>query len=387
MDYSLTDKQEELIRGIERYCAEYFDEAAVAEMYRTAHIPAEATKAWVDAGYGLLGLPEKHGGIDADKLTIGLSIEAACRYSGATLPFINNAMDLFYLSRFGTDEQIFRAVSAYRETGCTPFSLGISEPQAGSDTMNMSTFSTRQPDGSYLLNGTKTFLALGTVSPAMLILAKDEDPARENSNISMWLVPNDADGVLLEPIRKVGQQIIPASLCTLTDVRVTEGDRRGEAGGGFLNLMKGLETERCFAACVGLGLSQAAMDVAARYASEHICFGKPIGNYQLIQEKLCDMETKIQASRNWVYRTLWDLDNGISVRTSSALMKRFVARSAFEVADDAMQILGGPGYTEDSRVGRIWADVRGNRFGAGTDEIMVHIAGRQLVKQYKREEA
>ena len=387
MDYSLTDKQEQLIRGIESYCAEYFNEDAVAEMYRTAHIPSEATKAWVDAGYGLLGLPEQFGGGGADRLTVGLSLEAACRCSGATLPFINNAMDLFYLSQFGTDEQVARALEAYRETGSTPFSLGISEPQAGSDTMNMSTYSTKQPDGTYLLNGTKTYLALGTVSPMMLILAKDENPARENSNISMWLVPNDADGVLLEPIQKVGQQIIPASLCTLTDVRVTEGDRLGEAGGGFLNLMKGLETERCFAACVGLGLSQAAMDDAARYASEHICFGKPIGNYQLIQEKLCDMETKIQASRNWVYRTLWDLDNGISVRTSSALMKRFVARSAFEVADDAMQILGGPGYIEGSRVGRIWADVRGNRFGAGTDEIMVHIAGRQLVKQYKRKEA
>ena len=386
MDYSLTDNQKQLIQGIEGYCAEYFNKDAVTEMYRTAHIPDEATKAWVDAGYGLLGLPEKYGGAGADRLTVGLSIEAACRYSGATLPFINNAMDLFYLSQFGTDDQVSRAVEAYRETGCTPFALGISEPQAGSDTMNMSTYSTRQPDGSYLLNGTKTYLALGTVSPAMLILAKDEDPARDNSNISMWLVPRDSDGVLLEPMRKMGQQIIPTSLCTLTDVRVTEADRLGEAGGGFLNLMKGLETERCFAACVGLGLSQAAMDDAARYASEHICFGKPIGNYQLIQEKLCDMETKIQASRNWVYRTLWDLDNGISVRTSSALMKRFVSRSAFEVADDAMQILGGPGYTEDTRVGRIWADTRGNRFGAGTDEIMVHIAGRQLVKQYKRQE-
>lgn len=386
MDYSLTDMQKQLIRGIERYCAEYFDDAAVDEMYRTAHIPVEASKAWVDAGYGLLGLPSKYGGIDADKVTIGLAIETVCHRSAATLPYINNAMALFYLSSFGTDEQVAEAVEKYRETGHTPFSLGISEPQAGSDTMNMSTYSVRQPDGSYLLNGTKTFLAQGTVSPLILVLAKDEDPSRENSSISMWMIPRDAEGIHLEPMGKVGQRIIPVSTCRITDVRVTDDNRLGEAGRGFLNLMKGLEMERCFVACWSLGLAQAAMDDAAAYASERICFGKNIGSYQLIQEKLCDMETKIQASRNWVYRTLWDLDNGISVRTTSALMKRFVVRSAFEVADDAMQILGGPGYAEGSRIGRIWADCRGNRFGAGTDEIMVYIGGRQLVKQYKREE-
>lgn len=386
MDYSLSKEQLQLVRGVEQYCAEYFSENAVREMYRTAHIPVEATKAWVDSGYGLLGFPSEYGGRDADKVSVGLAIETACRYSAATLPFINSSMALFYLSQFGRSDQIERAVEEYRRTGRTPFSLGISEPQAGSDTMNMTTCSARQSDGSYLINGKKTFLAQGSISPYILVLAKDEDPSRDNSKISMWLIPRDSAGVALEPMEKIGQQIIPVSKCVLSDVRAMEEDVLGEPGGGFIDLMKGLETERCYVACWSLGLAQAAMDEAAAYASERVCFAKNIGSYQLIQEKLTDMETKIQASRNWVYRVLWDLDEGVSVRTTSALMKRFAVRSAFEVADDALQIMGGIGYSGESRVGRIWADCRGNRFGAGTDEIMVHIAGRQLVKQYKNEQ-
>lgn len=386
MDYSYSAEQQLMIEGIKQYCADYFNENAVREMYKNAEIPIEATKAWVDLGYGLLGFPSKYGGQDADKITVGLAIESACRYSGATLPFINSSMALFYLAQFGKDYQIEKLLKNYIKTGRTPFSLGISEPDAGSDTMSMRTCSAKQPDGSFLINGEKTFLAQGAISPYILILAKDENSSRDNSRISMWLIPRDCDGVFLEPMEKIGQQIIPVSKCKLSNVSALESDILGSQGGGFIDLMKGLETERCYVACWSLGLAQAAMDDAAAYVSERICFGKNIGSYQLIQEKLTEMETRIQTSRNWIYRILWDLDNGISVRTNSALMKRYVVRSAFEVADDALQIMGGIGYSDESRIGRIWADCRGNRFGAGTDEIMVHIAGRQLAKQYKRKE-
>ncbi len=384
MDFSLSDDQISLVEDVADYCAKHFSEHDVREMYQRHEIPLEATKEWVDRGYGLLGLDEAYGGKPASKLTIGLALEAAYHHSGATLPFINSTMALFYLSQSATPEQIETLMSQYRQTGRTPFSLGISEPKAGSDTMNMTTCAQRQEDGTYLINGRKTFLAQGSVSPYILVLAKDEDPSRANSSISMWLVPRDTEGVRLEPMGKIGQQIIPVEDCTLTDVRVSDADRLGEEGAGFLGLMKGLETERCFVACWSLGLAQAAMDDTASYVSERIAFEKPLSSFQLIQEKLTEMETKIQASRVWLYRTLWQLDNGESVRTSSALMKRFVVRSAFEIADDALQIMGGIGYAGQSRVGRIWADCRGNRFGAGTDEIMVHIAGRQIAKQYRQ---
>ncbi|MCD8316204.1 MAG: acyl-CoA dehydrogenase, partial [Eggerthellaceae bacterium] len=153
-------------------------------------------------------------------------------------------------------------------------------------------------------------------------------------------------------------------------------------GAALLNLMKGLEMERLFVACWSLGLAQAAMDDAAKYASQRVTFGKPIGNYQLVQERLCNMEAKLESARAWTYKALWDMDNGNSVRTESALLKRYVVDVCFEVCDDAMQIMGAIGYMDDLRISRLWLDTRGNRFAGGADDIMVHVAGRQLVKEY-----
>ncbi len=382
MEFTLTDEQQLMIESVKEYCEQYFSEEQVKEYYANHEIPVEATKAWVDAGFGLMGIPEEYGGVPADKLTIGLVLEAAYHYSAATVPFINNSVAMFDIVEFGNEEQIAMSVDTYLETGRPPFSLGISEPEAGSDNMNMSTVSKEQPDGTYIINGTKTFVTQGDQFPYVLVLAKDEDPARENASISMWLVPRDREGISSSPLYKIGQEILPFCEMYFDDVVVTEDERVGERGAGFNNLMRGLEMERAFVACWSLGLAQAAMDDAAAFASQRVTFGKTIGKYQLVQERLCNMETKLQAVRTWTYRVLWEMDNDISVRTTSALLKRFAVISCFEVVDDAMQILGGIGFTSEMRVGRLWRDCRGNRFGGGADDIMVHVAGRQLVKQY-----
>lgn len=384
MDFQLSDEQQLMIASVKEYCEQYFSEEQVREYYARHDIPIEATKAWVDAGFGLLGIPEEQGGIPSDKLTIGLVLEAAYRYSAATVPFINNSVAMFDIVEFGNEDQVKMSVDAYHNTGRPPFSLGISEPEAGSDNMNMSTVSVKQPDGTYRINGSKTFVTQGDVFPYVLVLAKDEDPSRENANISMWLVPKETEGISWAPLHKIGQEILSFGELYFDDVTVTEDMRVGEAGKAFVNLMHGLEMERAFVACWSLGLAQAAMDDAAAYASQRVTFGQTIGKYQLVQERLCNMETKLQAVRTWTYRTLWEMDHGISVRTSSALLKRYAVTSCFEVVDDAMQIMGGLGYTTETRVSRIWRDCRGNRFGGGADDIMVHIAGRQLVKSYAR---
>lgn len=384
MDFRLTDEQQLMIESVKEYCEQYFSEEQVRQYYENHEIPVEATKAWVDAGFGLLGIPEEYGGIPADKLTIGLVLEAAYYYSAATVPFINNSVAMFDIVEFGSEEQIKMSVETYLNTGRPPFSLAISEPEAGSDNMNMSTVSVKQEDGTYLINGTKTFVTQGDAFPYVLVVAKDEDPSRDNKAVSMWLVPNDTKGISQSPLHKIGQEILSFSEMYFDDVVVTEDMRVGAPGEAFVNLMRGLEMERCFVAAWSIGLAQAAMDDAAAFASQRVTFGKPIGSYQLVQERLCNMETKLQSARTWMYRTLWEMDNGVSVRTSSALLKRYAVTSSFEVVDDAMQILGGVGYTTEVRTSRIWRDCRGNRFGGGADDIMVYIAGRQLVKAYAK---
>jgi crotonobetainyl-CoA dehydrogenase len=216
----------------------------------------------------------------------------------------------------------------------------------------------------------------------MLVVAKDEDPSPENTSMSMWLVSMDTPGIKTAPIHKIGQTLLPLADIYFDNVTVEESCLVGERGKGFLNLMKNFEVERLSLAAWSLGLAQAAMDDAAAYAGQRVQFGKTIGNFQLIQEKLTDMEIKIQNMRNIIYKTAWELDNGMPVQLNSALVKRYVPSTAVEVCTAAMQIFGGLGYTTESRVSRLWQDARGNQFAGGTDEIMVHIAGRQILKKY-----
>lgn len=165
-------------------------------------------------------------------------------------------------------------------------------------------------------------------------------------------------------------------------VVLTEDMRIGKPGEGFLNLMKNFETERCLIVAQCIGVAQAAMDDAAAYVSERTTFGKPIANYQLIQLKLTEMEIALQNSRNMLYKCLWKMDNGQSVRIDSALLKYYAGKACTMVASEALQIFGGLGYTDETRVGRMWVDLRGMQIAGGTDEIMVYIAGRQLSKKY-----
>ena len=176
------------------------------------------------------------------------------------------------------------------------------------------------------------------------------------------------------------------SMCEvyLDNVVVEESDMVGEEGKGFMTVMKNFEVERLVIAADSLGIASCCYNDALNYAAQRIQFGKPIGSYQQIQEKLCNMRIKIENMRNYLYKTAWKKDNGMPINVDAALCKLYCAQAGFEVADDAMQILGGIGYTEDHRVARLWRDARMHRIGGGTDQIMVHIAGRALIKEVSK---
>ena len=383
MDFSLTDEQELLLESIDEWCARHITEQQVQQWYADGGVPAEVCKAYIDDGFGFLGIPEEYGGTPVDHLTIGLVAERIHRNAGGVLPFVTNVLQMFDMIEYGNEEQIKMCMDLYQSTGKVCFSLAFSEPSAGSDNMNMQCVCAER-DGKLYLNGQKTWVSNGLSAPYTLVVAKDDDPSRDNMRMSWWLIPMDRPGVSTAPLHKIGNTIMPFCEIYFDDVEVTEADLVGVRGNGFKQLMKNFEFERCLAVANALGIAQAAFDDAAAYASERICFTQPISTFQLIQEHLTDSEIKLQNTRNMLYKCLWDLDNGNSLRLSSALLKRYGCKSATEVASASMEIFGGLGYTTETRVGRIWADCRGLEFGGGTGEIMVYIAGRQIAKQYKR---
>ncbi len=382
MDFKITDEQELMLDNLREFCAREITEERIQKWYKDRRVEPEVCKAYLDAGFGYLFLPEEYGGIPSDAVTLALVVEELMRCTGATMPFMSYGLAMFDLAEFGSPEQVKMGMEAYQKTGEQCFSLALSEPGAGSDNMSMTATVHWNDDGTCVLNGTKTMVSHAETAPFIMFIGKDEDPSHDNKSMSMFLIPKDAEGVKMAPLHKIGQTITNFDEIYFDNVVVPQDMLLGKKGEGFKQLMKNFELERIMLAAHSLGLAQAALEDAARYAAQRMTFGKPLYMHQLIQEKLTDMETTVQNMRNLLYKTAWEFDQGISVRLDSALCKRYLSSMCTKVASDAMQIFGGIGYTTECRIGRIWEDCRGDSFAGGTEEIMVHIAGRQVVKKY-----
>lgn len=380
MDFSLTEEQELILGSIREMISREFPEEYFKQCDRGHTYPAEFMKALAANGITLLGVPEELGGTPADVMTQMLAIEEVGRM-GAPAFLLSGAHNIHNMLGFGSAEQLRKTVEVVGETGIPAFSLAITEPQAGSDNNMLSTTYTRR-NGKVYLNGQKNFITGAADYPYMLVVARDPNGTDPKRCFSLWWVDAKAKGLRLSPMHKVGWRMVSNCEVFFNDVELDESDLVGEEGNGFMHLMKNFEIERLTISAYSLGPAICAFEDAARYASQRVQFGKTIGSYQLIQDKLTNMAIKIQNMKNYVYRVCWEEDNEMSLRLSSAMCKLYCSRAAMEVIDDAMQIMGGVGYTEECRIGRLWRDIRVSRIGGGTDEIMTYIAGRQIVKQY-----
>ncbi|NLP44125.1 MAG: acyl-CoA dehydrogenase [Peptococcaceae bacterium] len=379
MDFRLSEEQELLLESLRELIDRECPEEYIREHDENHKYPSSFMQALTDNGFNMLGIPEEYGGTEVDILTLMLVAEEIAK-QGVPTYLYGNALAIDDMLTFGSEEQ--KAITMeYAKKGDMAFCLGFTEPQAGSDSSALATTYTRK-NGKVYINGHKTFITGAKRSPYMLCMAKNPEETDKSKMFTMWFVPMDAPGVTIEPLPKLGMNMVETCEVYLENVEIEEKDLVGEEGKGFVQLMKNFEIERLMLAAGCCGAAQCAFEDAARYANQRIQFGKPIGTFQLIQEKLTYMAIKIENMRNMVYKTAWQKDNGISVRLSSALTKLYCAQSAFEVIDDAMQILGGIGYTTDHRVSRLWRDIRSQRIAGGTDQIMVHIAGRAILKQY-----
>jgi alkylation response protein AidB-like acyl-CoA dehydrogenase len=379
MDFGLTDEQQLLLESLDELLERECPESYIAELDLTHQPPTSFRKAMHEAGFMSLGFPEEFGGTPCDAVTVVMLAEQVCR-RGLNNGFGLELLQALDIIEFGSPEQQAEVLGLLA-AGDVPFALGFTEPGAGSDNSAMSTTAVHH-DGMVTFNGTKTLITNALQSKYLLVMAKNpevEDPRRA---ISMYLVPMDAHGVTTNQLDKILWHISDSCEIFLDDVTLPESCLVGVKGNGFKQLMRNFEFERLVIAATCLGLAQCAFDDAATYAAQRVQFGKPIGSFQLIQLKLTDMAIKLENIRNFVYRTAWMLDNDVPLKSQGALCKRYAAMAAFEVADDAMQIFGGVGVTVGTRVSRLWLDLRGHRFGGGTDEIMVHIAGRQIVKDH-----
>ena len=383
MDFSMTEEQELLFENLAELVEREWDETAYNDYYYNKHeYPMEFVEKLNEAGFCMLGVPEEYGGTPVDILTMVMYAEQLAKLTGASLPCASNAISIDDIVSFGSPEWQKIILEHVAEKGTVPFALGFSEPQAGSDSSGILTTATRR-DGKVYINGHKTMVTDAVSAPYILTITKDPTIEKAFNAMSMWMVPTDAPGIRMEPLHKIGIKCGSFSEVYFEDVEVEESNLIGKEGAGFMQLMKNFEIERLMLVATGVGMAEAAFDDVCRYANVREQFGKPLGNFQLIQEKITEMAIKIENMKNMLYKCAWKKDNGMSIQIDSALAKRYCAIASFEVLDEAMQLMGGIGYTEESRISRMWLDVRHLRIAGGTDEIMVHIAGRAILKQYR----
>ena len=258
--------------------------------------------------------------------------------------------------------------------------LAMSEPGAGSDVVSMKLKAEKRGD-RYVLNGSKMWITNGPSADTLVVYAKT-DPAGGSKGITAFIIEKGMAGFsVAQKLDKLGMRGSETGELVFEDCEVPEDHVLGVEGGGVRVLMSGLDYERAVLAAGPIGIMQACMDAVVPYVHERKQFGKPIGEFQLIQGKLADMYTRLNATRAYVYAVAQACDAGKTTRKDAAGAILFAAEAATQSALDAIQILGGNGYINEYPTGRLLRDAKLYEIGAGTSEIRRWLIGRELFEQ------
>jgi len=328
---------------------------------------------------GFLGLryPQEYGGQGGDYFSaVVLSEEmatAGCGGLGMAIS-VQTEMATPPVFKFGTEEQKRRwVVPAIR--GEQIAAIAMTEPDAGSDLAGITTTAVRDGD-HYVVNGRKIFITSGARAHWVLVVTKT-DRERGHKGYNLLVVEKGTPGFeVTRKLEKLGMHSSDTAELLFEDCRVPVANLIGEEGEGFKNLMWELQGERMIAAAGAIAGAARVFEYTMEYARNRKAFGQPISQFQVIKHKLVDMGTKIAAIQSFVYQTAKHWDEGEYPVREISQAKLLASQVACEVADEAIQILGGHGYMREFPVERAWRDARLARIGAGTDEIMKEIIAK-----------
>src|ERR1700750_1719447 len=373
--FIFTEEHEALRESIRAYVDREL--APHAEEWEQTTFPDSVFRRMGELGFLGLSMPEAYGGQGGDYFcNLVLAEHLSRSHSGALAMGLALHTDMATppILQFGTEEQKQRyLVPAIRgeKISC----LGITEPDAGSDVSGIRTRAVRDGD-EWVINGSKTYITNGHRADFIVLVTKT-DPDAGYDGFTLFLVDMDSPGVVREKkLVKLGMHASDTALLAFQDVRVPSDAVLGQVGKGFYHIMWELQGERLIGAAGCVAGAQAAVDRTLAYAIERKAFGREIGHFQVIRHKFAAMATKIEASRQLTYSTAWRFAGGEYPVREISMVKLHSAQMCCEVADECLQIFGGAGYMREYGIERAWRDLRLNRIGAGTDEIMLDVIGR-----------
>jgi alkylation response protein AidB-like acyl-CoA dehydrogenase len=350
-----------------------------AEVDETAEFPKVAYDALAAADFHAPHIPERFGGAGADALATCIVIEEIARAdaSASLIPGVNK-LGTMPLLIAGSEELNARYLPQVA-SGASMFSYCLSEPEAGSDAAGMKTRAVRDGD-SWVLNGVKRWITNAGVSDFYTVMAVT-DPAQRSRGISAFVVEKSDAGVSFgAPEKKLGIKGSPTREVYLDDVRIPADRMIGAEGTGFATAMQTLDHTRVTIAAQAVGIAQGALDYALAYAQERKQFGKPISDFQGLQFMLADMGMKVEAARQLTYAAAGRSERGDRDLTFfGAAAKAFASDTAMAVTVDAVQVLGGYGFTRDYPVERMMRDAKITQIYEGTNQVQRIVMARQLL--------
>ncbi|MFX1390168.1 MAG: acyl-CoA dehydrogenase family protein [Promethearchaeota archaeon] len=381
MDFMLTEEQKALQKKARQFAID--EVLPVARKYdESEEFPLPVIKqAWED-GLLNLGIPKEYGGHGYGLLSSCIVVEeisSAC--PGIATSIFDNNLGAEPIVIGGNQEQKQRILSELiNEFKLIAFAT--SEPSMGSDVAGMKCLAQKDGD-EYILNGTKFWITNGGHADYITVFAT-VDPEKKHKGIAAFIVDTKSEGVRLgKHIPKLGQRSSNTVSVGLKDVRIPKENVLAKPGRGFVLAMQTFAHTRPAIGAFAIGCARSAMEYSMDYAQKREAFGRPIGNYQVIQEKIANMYKDIEAARLLTYKAAWEADQGMDNNLSSSIAKAFASDVAMNVTTEAIQIFGGYGYLRTYPVEKLFRDAKLYQIYEGTSEIQRIVISRFAMKTYE----
>jgi alkylation response protein AidB-like acyl-CoA dehydrogenase len=384
MDFELTQEQRDIQKAAREFAQGEFDKEKILEWEQTDTFPREIWKRASELGFIGIHFPEEYGGQGCGVTENTLIVEEFCRKDsgvGIALSIADFSSEL--VLRFGTTEQ--------KKNYLTPVAQGqfisagaYTEPDHGSDITLLST-TARKDRGSYIINGTKTFITNGTIADFFIVLCQTNSETKPSYRGQCTLIVDKGtkgfEATEIKP--KMGIRMTSTAELSFSDVAIPASNLLGEQGKGFYQVLEFFDESRIEIAAQALGIAQGAFDRALDYAKKREQFKKKLVEFQITQHKLADMATKIEAARLLTHKAAWNFDKKHIDPKLTSMAKWFAARTAVEIADEAIQILGGYGYLTEYEVERFYRDAKITEIYEGTREIQKNTIASALIGKLK----
>ena len=375
MQFELTEEQA-MIRQLAHDFArqEIAPLAAQADRDQRFHLPLQQQA--LELGLLNIAMPEAYGGMGLGALEVALVTEQLCRAClGLGTALCVNALAAEPILLAGSEAQKQQWLPRLAQGEFASFAL--TEPGAGSDAAGIRTSAVRQGDG-YVLNGSKIWISNASLASFFVVFAKT-DPAAGHKGISAFIVERDSPGLTVgEPLGKLGQRAAPTCEVFFDQVQVPLHNRLGAEGEGFALAMRTFDQSRPMVAAFGLGLVQRCIDEALPYATGRQSMGQRLIDHQAVAHKLAEMQIRLEASRLLTYQAAWLADQGQRNTLQASVAKAYTSDAAMWAATEAIQILGGMGYSTEYAVEKLFRDAKVLQIYEGTSEIQRSIIAREM---------